>query len=84
MLNRNAEILREMRSIVESAELDEMESPQQLAGTIERFSSTINKRLGRARNAARNNKLDTAWKELDSASWSLQSLLKAINIARRG
>lgn len=60
------------------------DGPREIAGTIERFSSTINKRLVRARDAARDNKLDTAWRELDGASASLRSLLKMLDIARHG
>lgn len=53
-----------------------------LAGTIERFRSTVYSRMKKAEHYASKEDLDKAWKELDAAMISIQSLTKAINIAR--
>lgn len=53
-----------------------------LAGTIERFRSTVYSRMKKAEHYANKEDLDKAWKELDAAMISIQSLTKAINIAR--
>lgn len=53
-----------------------------MAGTIERFRSTVYSRMKKAEHYANKEDLDKAWKELDAAMISIQSLTKAINIAR--